>query len=422
MHRKVARRAEDLINDAQLTLMKWLASKTLERLTANALVAGRGSRPEIKSRSLRMVEWDISGKCRSPVLVQMFGRPLLKQYPAVLPAQGKPFHIDLWTRCRKCDPCLHARRLLWQDKGRYEYAAAPRSWLLTVTNRPDVHARQLALARHKLAKQGLDFDALPYGEQFQLRAREMGTELTKFLKRLRKNSGAPFRYLAVTEMHKNGAPHLHVLIHETDMDRPLRKHMIQSCWSDGFSNCKLVESVNQAVYVCKYLSKTKVARVRASIRYGKERSDADQAPSGLKNEMMKENSTPKSGALLPRSGPRAKQAEVTFQLVGGLSREGMTEDGNHARSPKEHELGDIQRVPTPLSDPTSPRKAASENSESATGIEENLDPQHTSPETGPGDVLARLHGRHARESKSDQGDNASLGAVARGQPRSGHSG
>lgn len=388
--------------------MKWLSTSTVERVTRNALLQASGlKRPEFKSRSLRMVEWDISGTCRAPVLVQLFGRPLTERGGGVFPAQGKPMHMDLWTRCRKCDPCLHARRLLWQDKGRMEYAAAPRTWLLTLTNRPDVHARQLAVARHKLAKQGLDFDALPYGEQFILRAREMGIELTKFFKRLRKNSGAPFRYLAVTEMHKNGAPHQHVLIHETDMTRPLRKHMIQSCWNDGFSNCKLVESVNQAVYVCKYLSKTKVARVRASLRYGKERSDADQAPSGLMNEMKKEIRSP---------AKEGKQG--TFPETGGLTSEEGNASGHHARLPVREQFGDSPRIHPPLADPTPAVSEASESREIDTyqqtqAVISKLAQARKAAVRS--DLFARLHGRFPGASESDEGNHGSLSGVARAE-------
>lgn len=244
--------------------MKWHSTSTVERVALRALASG-GSAADA---SLRYVKWDIAGKCRNPVLVEMRGRPLTKAGGGVFPLEGKHMSVDMWTRCRRCDPCLRARRLLWQDRGRVEYASAPRTWLLTLTNSPERHAHQLSLVRRALAKQGVDYDALAYGEQFTLRAAEMGKEHTKFLKRLRKNSAAPFRYLSVTEMHKSGLPHLHVLLHEQDWMRPLRKDMIQSCWSDGFSNCKLVESVAQAVYVCKYLSKTSVARVRASLGYG----------------------------------------------------------------------------------------------------------------------------------------------------------
>lgn len=247
--------------------MKWHDSRTVERVALRAIQAGA-----TPGSSLRHVEWDVSGKCQKPVLVELRGRPTTKRGGGVFPLEGKHMSVDLWTKCRKCDPCLHSRRLVWQDRGRVEYASSTRTWLLTLTNNPTRHAHQLALVRRYLAKQGVDYDGLAFGEQFSLRAAEMGKEVTKFLKRLRKNSAAPFRYLAVTEMHQSGAPHVHVLLHEQDIARPLRKDMIQSCWHDGFSNAKLVKEVRQAVYVCKYLSKTKVARVRASLKYGSNES------------------------------------------------------------------------------------------------------------------------------------------------------
>lgn len=78
---------------------------------------------------------------------------------------------------------------------------------------------------------------------------------------------APFRFLAVFERHKDGFPHLHLLIHE--QGQPLTKSAIQAEWRLGFSQCKLVDQGPKAAfYVAKYLGKDAATRIRASVRYG----------------------------------------------------------------------------------------------------------------------------------------------------------
>lgn len=95
----------------------------------------------------------------------------------------------------------------------------------------------------------------------------LGPELTKSLKRMRKNTKSRFRYIAVFERHCDGYPHLHLLLHE--QGQPLTKRDIQAEWRLGFSQCKLVDQGPKAAfYVAKYLSKEAAARVRASLRYG----------------------------------------------------------------------------------------------------------------------------------------------------------
>ena len=59
----------------------------------------------------------------------------------------------------------------------------------------------LAHLRHTSAS---DFDALASAEQFRLLAQVSGADLTLWLKRVRKISRAPLRYLAVAERHKSG--------------------------------------------------------------------------------------------------------------------------------------------------------------------------------------------------------------------------
>ena len=112
------------------------------------------------------------------------------------------------------------------------------------------------------------FDDCSDHEQFTRTVAVISKEITKWIKRLRKNTGSPLRYLIVVEKHKSGDPHFHLLIHEVDEDQPVLHRHLNQLWTYGFDHFKLVEGDKAANYVCKYLSKSLLARVRASKRYG----------------------------------------------------------------------------------------------------------------------------------------------------------
>lgn len=105
--------------------------------------------------------------------------------------------------------------------------------------------------------------------QYRYLVKYLGGEIDRFLKRVRKN-GAPFRYLLVSEAHKDGFPHFHMLIHEAAS--PLTKRLLESNWRLGYSQFRLVNNAEprSAFYVCKYLAKSALTRVRASKRYGRD--------------------------------------------------------------------------------------------------------------------------------------------------------
>lgn len=144
-----------------------------------------------------------------------------------------------------------------------------RTWFSTLTIRPDRRMYVLSAARAEAARQGSDFDALDDRERFRRLCKQVSIELTLFMKRVRKNSGARFKYLAVFEAHASGDPHLHLLVHERDPALPVRERVLTKAWRWGFSKHRLIERDPRAAsYVCKYLTKSADARVRASLRYG----------------------------------------------------------------------------------------------------------------------------------------------------------
>ena len=87
---------------------------------------------------------------------------------------------------------------------------------------PDNHDMMRSRASRRLAAGGTDLALLSADEQREELSREYGAEITKYFKRIRKNSDAPLRYILVQEQHKSGLPHFHALIHERDAARPIR--------------------------------------------------------------------------------------------------------------------------------------------------------------------------------------------------------
>lgn len=177
--------------------------------------------------------------------------------------------VDIDVKCRQCPNCLRARSWEWTQRARVEITQSQRTWFGTMTLRPDWHAQMLNRARQRLARQGVDFELLDIEERFKLQVAEVTTEVTLWLKRLRKESGAKLRYILVAEAHKNGLPHFHCLVHETLGSKPVLHRALSSQWKLGFTNFKVVENNAAASYVCKYLAKSALARVRASVRYGR---------------------------------------------------------------------------------------------------------------------------------------------------------
>lgn len=266
------------------------------RLVDRALQAGATRKSALRT------EWDVSGNCQKPVERELHVRPsgesrsddresrfvreVQKYFPGavridphvkarlvvdrrITVRRGKqhPLTLAMTLRCRKCDKCLEQRRRQWTARANAESVVAVRNWFGTLTLRPEAHLHYANRARRRLSKQGVDFDALPFGEQFIERHREIGRELTKYVKRVRKETRAQFRFIMVAEHHKSGLPHYHCLVHEHKGS--VTHAALSKQWSLGFEKWRLVGPEERAVrYVTKYLAKASVARVRASVRYG----------------------------------------------------------------------------------------------------------------------------------------------------------
>lgn len=171
------------------------------------------------------------------------------------------------VRCRQCRRCLIARGKLWTARAIDEIAASNRTWFGTLTLRPEAQFHYRIIADKRVSDAGTRWDQLSQDEQFKERIRSISPEITKFLKRLRKNTKASLRYLLVSEAHKSGDPHFHMLLHEHEGFAP--KAAIEAAWRLGFSHWRLCDTDKKAaVYACKYLTKSVLTRVRASREYG----------------------------------------------------------------------------------------------------------------------------------------------------------
>lgn len=227
-----------------------------------------------------VVRWDISGKCTDPLVVTQEGRDQAIWFdenhkssrPAMFFAADGwdklPAYLDITVPCRRCDACLRARSTRWALRAKSEIGASPRTWFGTMTLRPHEHFLALCKAQKALGIRGTRFNELSPDEQFQARNAVISQEITKWLKRIRKESQSRLRYCLVAEAHKTGLPHYHILIHERWLGGQITERTLRRQWKLGFSRFTLVEGTSTAWYVCKYLSKTAASRVRASVRYG----------------------------------------------------------------------------------------------------------------------------------------------------------
>ena len=181
-------------------------------------------------RSMVKTEWDICLGCLKPVYRDRFGRPAGQGRDVVIRPRvtRSPIWVELRLPCRECEVCMRNRRNLWVRRATDEIKLTQRSWFVTLTLSPAEQYRALC-------------ESQAYGaSDAQRRISTIKRWLTLALKRLRANTGARIRFLAVFDNHKSQLPHLHVLIHEYSGTVTARN--IQACWPHGFSKAKLVYS------------------------------------------------------------------------------------------------------------------------------------------------------------------------------------
>jgi hypothetical protein len=272
--------AADLTTNAQVTpaFRRVVHTSWARNIARHALTMGG------VIETLGRVRWEVAGDCQSPVTAFYEGRPegRIWSHPGApivarknfeFRADGqdhdRPITVIMEVPCRRCTKCLRRRSAHWRLRAQAELSAAPRTWFGTLTLTPETHWTMQARAMSRLHAGGTLWELLSPDEQFTERHREISKEITLWLKRIRKESGAKLRYILVAEAHKSGLPHYHCLVHETGVDDCVRYRTLNGQWRLGFSRFELVDSASPAArYVCKYLSKTALARVRASVEYG----------------------------------------------------------------------------------------------------------------------------------------------------------
>lgn len=305
---------------------RFVSVERLRRIAVKAVAEGYGE--VVRPRYVRL---NLAMDCEQPGHFELFARSRRIAGRVVYTIEGS-------TRCRKCFSCSRRKSLFWTGRAITEYQSAPRTWFGTLTLSPEEHFRIDARAQARLWSKSVDWRRLSAREQFEERAKEVGEEMTRFIKRLRKGNTAvgergpqlpheavKIRYLLIAEMHDSertseemrGRPHYHMLIHEQiagalvvgspkaallsvdgksyEMERRMYKTrsgwkpgvyaadyaFLRAQWTLGHTKFQLAESANSAVYVCKYLTKALCVRVRASQGYGMQRPSHSLEAKGL---------------------------------------------------------------------------------------------------------------------------------------------
>lgn len=261
--------------------------------------------------------WNVAGNCESPVHREWSAKPYQRDTFSEIAC---PKHsiagtiptmtVELEVPCRNCQRCLARRASAWRMRAIAETRVWPRTWFGTLTLRPEVAFRTRLAAEVNSAKRAVPLEAESDDRKFAAHVKAIGPEVGKFLKRVRKNTGARIRYLLVAEAHKSGVPHFHMLVHQCDLGVPVRYDDLKSQWDLGFSSWKLTDE-RTASYVCKYLAKSLRARVRASQAYG----ECPNAFSLVDFNIDVKNMTP---LFNEHEGPVLERNDDEFPVSGGV--------------------------------------------------------------------------------------------------------
>lgn len=259
-------------------------------------------------------EFHLQMNCLTPVSIRYAGIAAYSKHAV------KPVLVDAYYRCRKCEGCMDTRARMWAGRAHDEFGRAERTYMATFTLSPEEHA--LLDVRVAAAGRWPDRSRLSEAEWhtklFAARAAAFGAELTKWLKLARKRSferhgqAGALRYLLVAEAHDSektdesirGRPHFHALLHEQfrgalfrgdpvtalvegkSDELEMRRYKVGGEWKQGvfvadeatvrqewqlgFTKFQLCFDAKSAFYLCKYMSKALMYRVRASKHYGRE--------------------------------------------------------------------------------------------------------------------------------------------------------
>lgn len=222
------------------------------------------------------IEWDVNAYCENPfnrtLHARGYDRELRKHKWATRPGSLSVHLTGL--PCRKCRKCLYIRANGWRERIAEEFTRHERTWFVTLTFNPfwqqKLFMEEMAL---KNSSGWLDSDFDTKEAEWRLRAMGASRLLTKWLKRVRKplagEEAVGLRYVAVTERHKTGLPHLHLLMHE-EFGKLTYRRIVDRWTRYGFADASLVrDRLKTGWYVAKYVTKDSLTRMRASEKYGR---------------------------------------------------------------------------------------------------------------------------------------------------------
>lgn len=221
-------------------------------------------------------EWDLNSYCEAPLARTLHARGyvpgVMRKHKWATNPKSLSLHLS-GIPCRKCPKCRYVRQSEWTDRILMEMAMSERNWFVTLTLSPEEHHRVfMEEIAFRNSSGWLDTDFDKEADEWRLRCDGVSKLLTRYLKRVRKplagEDDVSFRYVAVTEPHKSGLPHLHLIM--TERAGSLTYRRICERWTQhGFADASLVkEPVAAGKYVAKYLTKDSSTRIRASLRYG----------------------------------------------------------------------------------------------------------------------------------------------------------
>lgn len=262
----------------------------LERKVVKGIRAGVAK--EVAFRHWQLA-WQLG--CLRPIQKLWTGRVSIR-------AKKKPIFVDEYLPCRECEACKMSRSRMWAGRAVDEFARAAVTWMGTFTMSPEQHAMLDLRVAERTGNR-----PLTSSELLRERTGVFGSEVTSWLKRVREASykrtglNGTMRYLLVAEVHDSDKtdewmrkrPHFHMLLHEASVgaiisvDEYYEKQdvvrgesvvniyaadtaMVRETWQLGFTKFVMCRDSKSAYYLCKYMSKAMMWRVRPSIRYGRE--------------------------------------------------------------------------------------------------------------------------------------------------------
>lgn len=274
---------------------RFLTVERLERVALDALRGGYGAfAHNERGQQRRVFNLKVEISCEQPYAFELHAR-----HSATHGKRKQPLIIRGEARCRKCEACVSYRQWQWRTRALEEMSRHKSTLMVTLTMRPEEHARVKARVTANLLRQGRKMSDLSANEQAAELALGFGALITDWIKRVRKGTEGrkpKFRYLLVHEMHEggganDGAPHAHLLLHTNDLnaliqgspgstngewyrtkrgeDRAADHAWLRQQWSFGWLRAAICTThEGSAHYVCKYITKAAVNRVRGSLRYG----------------------------------------------------------------------------------------------------------------------------------------------------------